>query len=209
LFTGSVGAVANNLWFYKSGFEKYNVGQTTGLAELELEVAAKGLISYFNSGEEYIDLTLMKDGEPFELFNGREVTHLKDVKGLIRLDYGVALGTLVYVLAYALISLFWRKRTYWRRLAGGVVWGGGITLGIIVALGIMSMLVDFQQVFTQFHFLAFTNELWMLDPTRDYLIMLFPQGFFQDATLLTGGITAGLAVALGVVSGVYLRRTKK
>jgi len=205
LLTASIGWVANSLWLYKDGFEKYNVSQPTGLAEAELEKAASGLISYFNSDDEYISLTVMKDGEPFELFNQREVIHLKDVKGLIWLDYRLFLGTLIYVLAYAGVSLFWRKREYWRRLAWGVVGGSSITLGIIVALGIVSMLVDFREAFTQFHFLAFTNELWMLDPTKDYMIMLFPEGFWYDVTLLCGGITAGLAVILGGVAGVYLR----
>ena len=207
LLSVSIGWAVNSLWLYKNGFEKYNVSQTTGLAKVELEKAATGLISYFNSDEEYISLTVTKDGKPFVLFNQREVVHLKDVKGLIRLDYRLLLGTLLYVLAYAGISLFWRKDR--RRLAKGVVWGGSITLGIIAALGIVSTLVDFGEAFTQFHFLAFTNELWLLDPTKDYLIMLFPEGFWYDATLFCGGITAGLAAILGGVSGGYLWKIRK
>ena len=109
VLTAGISWVANSLWLYKYGFEKYNISQTTGLAESELEVAAGGLISYFKSGDEYISLVVVKDGEPFELFNEREVIHLKDVKGLIRLDYRLLLGTLIYVLAYAGVSLFWRK----------------------------------------------------------------------------------------------------
>jgi len=207
LLTGSIGGVVNSLWLYQSGFEKYNVSQTTGLAESELEVAARGLISYFKSGDEYISLTVEKDGEPFVVFNQREVIHLKDVKGLIQLDYRLALGMLIYVLAYAGVSLFWRRRTYWRRLAWGVVVGSGISLALLLALGIGTLL-NFEQLFFQFHLISFTNELWLLDPTKDYLIMLFPQGFFYDTALFCGGITAGLAVILGGVCGVYLKRTK-
>ena len=140
LLTGSVGAVANSLWLYKSGFEKYDVGQTTGLAESELEVAARGLISYFNSGDEFISLTVIKDGEPFELFNEREVIHLKDVKGLIQLDYRVAVGTLVYVLAFAGASLFWRRGSYRRQRARGVAAGSSITLVSILGLVLLSTL---------------------------------------------------------------------
>jgi len=207
LLTASIGWAVNSLWLYKYGFEKYNVSQTTGLADSELEKAATGLISYFNSDEEYISLTVVKDGEPFELFNQKEVIHLKDVKGLIWLDYWVLLGTLIYALAYAGVCLFWRKRRYWRRLAWGVVGGGGITLALMLALG-LGTLLGFDQLFWQFHLISFTNELWMLDPTKDYLIMLFPQGFWFDATLFCALITAGLAVILGGVSGVYLKRTK-
>jgi uncharacterized membrane protein len=49
----------------------------------------------------------------------------------------------------------------------------------------------------------------MLDPTRDYLIILFPEGFWFDAALLFGQITIGVAGTLLAVSLVYLRRTRK
>ena len=207
LLTASIGWVANSLWLYKDGFEKYDVSQPTGLAEVELEKAASGLISYFNSDEEYISLTVMKDGEPFELFNQQEVVHLKDVKGLIRLDYRLALGTLIYVLAYAAVSLSWQRRKYWRRLAWGMVGGSSITLALILALGIGTLL-NFEQLFFQFHLISFTNELWLLDPTKDYLIMLFPRGFWYDAFLFCTLTATGLAIILGGVGGGYLRFSK-
>ena len=203
LLTASIGWAVNSQWLYKYGFEKYNVSQTTGLAEVELEKAATGLISYFNSGETNISLTVIKDGEPFELFNQREVAHLRDVKGLIRLDYWVLLGTLIYTLSYAGVSLFWRRRRYWRRLGWGVVSGSGITLALMLAIG-LGILLNFDQLFYQFHLLSFTNELWQLDPTRDYLIMLFPGGFWYDAAIFCALATAGLAIILGGVAGGYL-----
>jgi len=206
LLTVSIGWAANSLWLYKYGFEKYNVSQTTGLAEVELEKAATGLISYFNSDEEYISLTVVKDGEPFELFNQREVAHLRDVKGLIWLDYRLLLATLVYALGYAGVCLLWRKD--WRRLAWGVVGGSGITLALMLALG-LGMLLNFDQLFLQFHLISFTNELWQLDPAKDYLIMLFPQGFWYDATVFCALTTAVGAVVLGGVGGGYLLFTRR
>ncbi|MBA7469459.1 hypothetical protein ES707_04730 [subsurface metagenome] len=207
LLTASIGWGVNSSWLYKYGFEKYNVSQTTGLAQPELEKASTGLISYFNSGDEHISLTVMKDGKPFELFNQREVAHLRDVKGLIRLDYWVLLGTLIYVLSYAGVSLFWRRR-YWRRLAWGVISGGGITLALMLAMG-LGTLLNFDQLFLQFHLFSFTNELWQLDPARDYLIMLFPGGFWYDAAIFCALATAGLAIILGGVAGGYLIFTRR
>jgi len=207
LLSASISGAANSLWLYEYGFDKYNVSQTTGLAEAELEKTATGLISYFNSNEEYISLTVIKDGKPFELFNQREVAHLRDVKGLIWLDYRLLLATLVYALAYAGVSLLWRRKRYWRRLTRAVIGGSGLTLIFMLALGVGTLL-NFDQLFLQFHLLSFANELWMLDPTRDYLIMLFPRGFWYDAAIFCVLATAGLAVVLGGVSGVYLKRTK-
>ena len=209
LFTASLGWAINSLWLYNYGFEKYGISQATGLDDLELEKAAAGLVSYFNSDEEYISLTAIKDGEPFELFNYRETIHLKDVKGLIWLDYWVLLGTLVYVLAYAGVCLFWRKPAYWRRLARGVVGGSGITLCLMLALGLGS-LFGFNSLFWQFHVISFTsNDFWLLDPTKDYLKMLFPDGYFYDVVLFCTLGVAGVAVILGGVSGAWLRFSKR
>ena len=207
LLTASLGGVINSLWLYEYGFQKYSVSQTTGLAEVELETAARGLISYFNSGEEYISLIIVKEGQPFELFNQREVIHLKDVKGLIWLDYWVLLGTLIYALTYAGVSLFWHRKRYWRRLAWGVAGGSSATLALMLALG-LGILTGFDQLFLQFHLISFTNEFWQLDPARDYLIMLFPQDFWLDATLFFVLATVVGAVVLGGGAGVYLKRTK-
>jgi integral membrane protein (TIGR01906 family) len=195
LLSASIGGAVNSLSLYKYGFEKYSVGQTTGLADEELEKAAAGLISYFNSDEEHISVTVIKDGQPFVLFNEREVTHLRDVKGLFWLDYWILLGSLIYALAYAGVSL-WRKD--WRRLAWGLVGGSGLTLVLILALG-LGALFNFDQLFLQFHLLSFTNELWLLDPTKDYLIMLFPRGFWYDTTLICALATVVGAVILGGV----------
>lgn len=208
LLTASIGWLANNLWFYQSGFSKYNVSQTTGLADVELEKVARSLIRYFNSDEEYISLKVMKDGQPFELFNQREIIHLKDVKGLFRLDYWVLLGTFVCALAYAGVSLFWRRQRYWQRLAWGMVAGGSIALALMLALG-LGTLLGFDQLFLQLHLISFTNSFWQLDPATDYLIMLVPRGFWYDATLFCALATVTGALILTGGGGVYLKRTRK
>jgi len=155
----------------------------------------------------------------FEKYNVSQATGLVEAelekagKGLIGyfnswLDYWVLLGTLIYILGYAGVSLFWRKRRYWRQLAWGVVGGGSITLALVLALG-LGTLLGFDQLFLQFHLISFTNPFWQLDPTRDYLIMFFPQGFWYDATLFCALATAFGAVVSGGVAGVCLRRTKR
>ena len=206
LVTASIGGAANSLALYEYGFQKYDVGQTTGLAEAELETAATGLISYFNSDDEDITLTVVKDGEPFELFNEQEVAHLRDVKDLIQLDYRFLLGTLIYMLGYAGFSIIWVKE--WRWLVRGVVIGSGITLVLMLALG-LGILLDFDQLFWQFHIISFANELWQLDPATDYLIMLFPRGFWYDAASFCTIAVALGAVVLGGLAGGYLLSTRR
>ncbi len=207
IFTASIAWAVNSQWFYEYGFEKYGVSQTTGLASSELHKAASGLISYFNSGEEFINLTVIKDGKPFALFNEREIIHLKDFKGLIQLDYRVLLGTGIFVLVYAVTELFFRKKER-RRLARAVITGGGVTLGLILFLGLWA-LVDFDGFFLQLHLISFANNFWLLDPTKDYLIMLFPEGFWYDVTMFCVLLMVGMAVVLSGAAGGYLLASRR
>ena len=194
LLTASVSGAMNCRWLYQYGFNKYDISRVTGIESPELKKAANGLIHYFNSGEEYINLTVIKDGKPFVLFNEREAAHLKDVKGLFRLVYKLLLGTLIYALLY--VGVTWARRQDRRRLAKGLVFGGGLTLLLMLALGLL-IAFDFDQFFLQFHLLSFANDFWMLNPATDYLIMLFPQGFWFDATLFCALGTAAGAIILG------------
>ena len=73
-----------------------------------------------------------------------------------------------------------------------------IVLGIVIA-------VDFDGFFLQFHQLSFANDLWLLDPAHDYLIMMFPQGFWFDAALyIAVGALAG-AVITGLTGWLMLK----
>ncbi len=195
----------NSLWLYHYGFDKYNISQVTGLAPEELDKAARGLISYFNSTDEYIDLTVIKNGEPFELFSEREVGHLKDVKALFQLVYKLLIATGVYAVAFVVVSLLWWRD---RRLYTGLFGGGVLTLILGLVLG-LAIVIDFDWFFLQFHLLSFANDLWMLDPTSDYLIMLFPQGFWYYAAAFCTLCTGIAALVLGGAGWWLRRRTRE
>ena len=209
LISATIAVEFNRHGLYNRGYQKYGVSQTTGLSQTELEKVTTELINYFNSNEEYLSLTIIKDSQPFKLFNQREIAHMKDVKRLVRMDYHLLLGTAIYIGAYAGICLLWRRRRYWRRLVWGVAIGSSLALGVIVAMGLASTVMDFDQLFLKFHHLAFTNQLWMLDPTKDYLIMLFPEDFWYDATMLFAKITIGVSATLCGLSWGYLRLSKR
>lgn len=196
LISAGLAGAFNSLWLYKFGFDKYEISQKTGIAEVELEKAAQGLISYFNSDEEDISVSVIKDGQTFTLFNEREVAHLRDVKELVRLDYRVLVASLLYALVFTGLSLFrWRN---WRQMARGAMWGGSLTLALMAVLRVVT-LFNFDQFFRQFHLLSFTNDLWLLDPSKDYLLMLFPGGFWYDATQF---IALGVGTAAVLITGL-------
>ncbi len=192
---------------YSYGFDKYGVEETTGLERSELDLASRELISYFNSGEELIDIVVTKNGEPFELFNEREVLHLKDVKDLVKLNYTVLLFTGLYILGFS--AVFLTRRTHeWQNLLKNAIYGSMLTILIIGVLG-LTALVDFNWLFLQFHLISFANDLWLLNPATDYLIMMFPQGFWFDATFLCAIMAISLAVITWGIACAVVRKAKK
>jgi len=201
LLTASIWWAANSHWLYTSGFAKYDVAASTGLSEAELDNVAVELIDYFNSGDEFVGIIVNRDSQPFALFNEEEILHFRDVKGLFRLDFNVLLGTGIYVVGYAALSLLWRRPKYWRGLVRATLAGSVITLTLMLALG-LGTLFNFDQLFLQFHLVSFSNEFWS---TEGYMLLLFPRDFWYDAAIYCALATATTAVILGIIAAVYLR----
>jgi len=203
LFTLSVSTAANCPWLYQYGFDRYEVSQVTGIEPEELEKVAHGLISYWNSDEETFNITVIKDGQPFTLFNAREVGHLVDVKGIFRLIYKILLGSFIYALVFLGLNLFlWKDR---KQLAAGLMWGSGLGIMLMILLGVLAI-TDFNWLFWQFHVFSFDNTMWLLDPATDYLIMLFPEGFWFDAAMFCSAFKVLLALLLGFAGWRMLRK---
>jgi len=193
------------LWLYEYDFKKFEISTTTGIAETELEKAAKSLITYWNSGEELLDITVVKNDKNFSLFNYEEIFHMKDVKGLVRLDYTILFGTLIYALVYSGVGLFFCRGKHRRQLVNGILWGSGLTLAIMLVLW-LGALINFDWLFLQFHLLSFTNEFWSAE---GYMVMLFPPGFWFDAAIFVALGTAGMAIILGGTAVAYLLTGRK
>ena len=135
----------------------------------------------------------------------REIIHMEDVKRLLWGVYGLGAGAMAYLLAYAGISLWRRGRGGGDRLAKLALWGSEVTLAFVVGVGLFS-LVGFDSLFLFFHEVSFANDFWRLDPNRHFLVMMFPQGFWLDATLFVGILAVVKSVVLGAVCVGVLRR---
>ena len=205
LLTATIAGAVNCTWLYTRGFEKYNVKQSLAdnglnLTDADMKGIARDFIHYFDSSDEYINLTVQRNGKTVALFNTEEAIHFKDVKKLFRLDYYVALGTFVYCLIFVLFGLLGRNGIGRKRLARDVIIGSAVTLGLMLLLGIGALL-DFDSLFLQFHFIAFSNDFWSAEGN---MLVLFPGGFWYDAAIYCVASIAVMAVVLGGVSWAYL-----
>ena len=199
LITGNVRFIINSTQLYEWDFNRYDIESRIGLPRAELRSAARQIVDYFNDDTEFLDVRVKLDGEEVSLFRSREVLHMRDVKGLVRGVYATQLWTLAYVAAFVAAGFLLRRRLFLPLLKRGVVYSGIGTAVVVAGLGLAS-LISFDAVFTQFHLISFANNLWQLNPYRDYLLIIFPQGFFLDATLAIAAFTIVefTAIAAGV-----------
>ncbi len=185
----------------RAGFEKNGVSARTGLPPEELGRSATEISRYLLLERNDINLTVTIRGQARPLFNEREIRHMADVQSLLRGFYTLQLGAVAYALLYLAGSRLWIREGYWSALGRKLRWGGVLTLGLFGVFGVLSML-DFDKLFLRFHLLSFSNDFWMLDPTKDNLIMMFPQDFWYDSAIrlaLASGAQALGATLLGTL----------
>ena len=205
LVTTNVRLMADSPYLYSYGFQKYGIESVTGIEMGQLELAGEKIRDYFSNDQDYLVIDIERQGQEIKnLYNQREILHMKDVKNLIQLIYSIQIWSLLLFITLILIGFLSIRLRKFSNVIDPISWGGGLTLGIAAVVGILS-LFGFQRLFLFFHLVSFDNDLWILDPTRDYLIMMFPQGFFFDATVFIVVLTLGQALLLWVLPRIIRR----
>lgn len=129
----------------------------------------------------------LEDGSP--LYNDRELTHMDDVKRVVSAGRKVWLGILsIFIVLSVLLTLLGHQRT-WR---SSIRWGGWLLIGLMVAL-LLSILISFDQLFTQFHNLFFASGTWTFYYS-DTFIRLFPIRFWQDCFIYSAVLSVVAAI---------------
>jgi integral membrane protein (TIGR01906 family) len=179
----------------------------TGLSQPELAEATRQVQAYFHGGLP-VSLVVQKEWGREPLFSAREQSHLADVRDLMNLAWRVQDAALAYVVLVGVGLIASRRAAGARRLARWLAAGAGFTVAIFVTLGLLA-LGDFESLWTQFHLLSFSNDLWLLDPRTDYLIRLYPVPFWFDAVTDLVVRSVGTALILLLLSLYALRYQRK
>ena len=186
LITANVRLVINLPALYSYGYDRYE-DEITRYMNIEREDYIDGgrqIRDYFNNDADELDVRVVVGGILRSIYSEREVLHMSDVKDLVRGVYRLGELSALYLFAFAVAGMFfepWRRSL--RRTAWHMAMGGAVTLGLVVLVG-LGALAGFERLFLAFHEVSFSNDLWQLNPRTDYLIAMFPEGFFFDATIL-------------------------
>ena len=204
LISTNVRLVIQNPALYSYGFSKYDIPSHAGIELPELISVGRQIREYFNNKEEFLNVTAKRFGTPvLNLYNSREILHMKDVKFLVKGTYRLQELSGLIIALFTIYGLVTDKRSFFSRVGVYCLSAGLITLAVVSLAGIIS-LVGFEQAFIVFHKISFTNDLWQLNPHTDMLLIMFPQGFFFDTTMLIAALTVVESIILIISSKLIL-----
>ncbi len=183
------------------GFRDNYVGRTTGLDQPQLERIADAFVAYFQGPPGQIQMQVTVGGQSRPLFNQREVEHMEDVQALIQWFLRMQIVCAILVVIRVGFAVVVDRSP--ALLGRDLLWSAALMVGLVVLVGVLS-LVDFTELWTRFHQIAFRNDLWQLDPRTDYLIMLFPEPFWFTATIRMATLVAVQVVVLAVAGAALL-----
>ncbi len=125
---------------------------------------------------------------------------MADVRDLVQtLFTAQALAVAAVITLAVVVLVLWPPRA----LAAVALYGSLLTAGVLGLTALVAV-SGFDSAWTQFHVIAFSNDLWALNPARDHLIQMFPEAFWRDITMLIGTATMLEAVLISGVSVAYL-----
>ncbi len=181
-----VQVVSYSVSYYQSEFAKLSRPEALGTSIDELARFSRHTTRYLSGREEDPNVSLVLQGQERPLLNEREIAHMEDVQKLFGLARGLTIAGTSFFALSLLLSWKWGKLCKFLR---SLAWTSAFALIIGLVFGLL-ISRDFTAAFDQFHWLAFTNDLWQLDPAKDQLINLLPEQFFADAVMLAATRTA-------------------
>jgi integral membrane protein (TIGR01906 family) len=195
LITTNVGGAVNEPRLYTYGFERHDITDATNISPDQLERAAKQIRDYFNSDADFLTLTITLNGQLVSLYNERETLHMRDVKRLIVGTYWAQIVSGFFLLIFAGLTLLRSFSHGVQQLAKLLLTASLTLICLVLGIGLVSV-IAWRPIFILFHQISFANNLWQLDPYNDYLLMMFPERFFLETTLLIALLTILEAVLL-------------
>jgi integral membrane protein (TIGR01906 family) len=203
LVTTNIRFMANEPRVYRYAIDEFDAVATTGIAREELISAGAQIRNYFNNNQKTLLIEVTEDGRETSLFNARETVHMQDVKDRFQLANRVQEFSVMYVLTFIVVVVLWAREISPRELAVRVAGGCTLCLAALGAIGAVG-LSGFNEAWTNFHELLFSNDFWLLNPATDHLIQIFPPDFWESIVFFVGMLIVAEAALLLLGAGLYL-----
>ena len=163
--------------FYKNEYSKLDTANDIGMSSEDLDKATDVLLGYLKEKYETLDVSASINGTTREVFNDREKAHMVDVLALYKNVKVVRnVSFIVYLICFVYICFNNSCKYIFKEYKNALK-----VFGFIIGFILIFCLIDFDGFWTNFHHVFFpNNDLWLLNPKTDILIMMVPERFFFD-----------------------------
>lgn len=168
--------------FYKKEYAQNNTCEATGMNEEDLMDTTQVLFDYLHDERDDLIVEHSVNGSLREIFDSREKAHMVDVKNLYLNAIKVRNILLVIGIGFIVIGIFLDKKNIFNPVLSGYKIGVSFLLLIVVCILIYAA-IDFNSFWLQFHYIFFSNDLFLLDPNTEILINMVPEQFFFDLVI--------------------------
>lgn len=187
-----------NKSFYKDEYKKLGVAEYIGISEDDLNKTTDILLEFIKGENDSLDIECKINGMTREVFNDREKAHMVDVKNLY--DDLIIVRNVSFIIF--VLSFIYIGKT--KSLFIGYKYSLSL-VGFIMTFILLFCLMDFEGFWLAFHHLFFPfNDLYILDPRYDILVMMLPERFFFDLCILIVVSTTMMLVGLYFVLRKFL-----
>ena len=166
IISGCLNFIVRSSLIYDYNISTYSIESRTSLPLEKIKEINLSIRTYFFDEKELLDV---------DIYSDKEVLHMKDVKSVMSFifDLSKILSIIFCILTFVLTSYL--GVNLYKLIFHSLI----LFSSILILLG-ASFLLFFQELFIIFHKIAFNNDLWILNPNKDYLLMMYPEDFFRD-----------------------------
>ena len=173
----SIAFHANYRPFYQSFYKSNDTAATLGMSEIDLLEANDVLLDYIFFMRDDLDVLVSVNNQLVPMYNQREIDHMVDVKVLFGWMLA-AMSLLLLGMAGWVLALYKNDKKTWLSQLQNHTKIAFSFLSFFFGFILFFAIIDFQSFWTSFHLVFFRNDLWLLNPATDRLIVMVPESFF-------------------------------
>ena len=177
-FATAIQLVAFDRGFFESFYQSNQTSEKLDMSFDDLMRATDHLLAYIVGEKDDLELQVNVNNQPVMMYNQREIDHMVDVRDLFATLVVVQIICYLVFFVSLVVSYFVDRKQLKAVLFESsklavFVFGGAVGLITLFAL------VDFNWFWNVFHEVLFDNDLWLLNPRTDRMIVMVPLAFFQ------------------------------
>jgi len=191
--------------FFRQQYASQEIAEYIGMTDEDLMYVTVELLDYMRARRDSLDgIRATVGGVEQEFFSQRDKDHMIDVRVLYdRLFMVRNVSFFAFIGMILLMAITKTKVLHYLARCSREVMAVFLLLAVVIAVIIA---IDFDRAFEVFHLIFFDNDLWILSPPRDRLVMMVPTQFFINISIFIGSLMASMPIITIIASTVYLRR---